>query len=75
MFRALLSHPQEALHKRHFLHYVRIMSAGCATIAVKLPSWQSWHSQLTLYASNIPSAVCLAPPEDEQVMFETRRGP
>jgi hypothetical protein len=44
----------------------------CATVAVKL---QSWHSQLTLYARNIPSAVCEAPPEDEQVMLETCRGP
>jgi hypothetical protein len=31
--------------------------------------------QLTLYARNIPNAVCVAPPEDEQVMLETRRGP
>jgi hypothetical protein len=50
---------------------VRIMSVGCATIAVKL---QSCHSQLT-YARNIPSAVFDAPPEDEQVMLETCRGP
>jgi hypothetical protein len=40
--------------------------------AVKL---QLWHSQLTLYASNIPSAVHVVPPEDEQVMLETCRGP
>jgi hypothetical protein len=25
--------------------------------------------------SNIPSAVCVAHPEDEQVKLETRRGP
>jgi hypothetical protein len=25
-------------------------------------------------ARNIPSAVCVAPPEDEQVMLETYRG-
>jgi hypothetical protein len=35
---------------------------------------QSWHSQLTLHARNIPSAVCAAPPEKEQVMLETCRG-
>jgi hypothetical protein len=35
---------------------------------------QPWHSQLTLYACNIPSVVCAGPPEDEQGMFETRRG-
>jgi hypothetical protein len=34
MFRALLAHPQEMLHKRHLVHCVRIMSVGCATIAV-----------------------------------------
>jgi hypothetical protein len=72
MFRALLAHPQEAPHKRHLVYCVRVMSVGCATIAVKL---QSWHSQLTFYARNISSAVCVAPPEDEQVMLETYRGP
>jgi hypothetical protein len=64
MFRALLTHPQEVLNKRHFV--------GCATVAVKL---QSWHSQLTKHARNIPSAVCSTPPEDEQVMLETGRDP
>jgi hypothetical protein len=29
MFRALLSHPQEALHKRHLVYCVRVMSVGC----------------------------------------------
>jgi hypothetical protein len=29
MFRALLDHPQEALHKRHFVCCVRVMSVGC----------------------------------------------
>jgi hypothetical protein len=72
IFRALLTHPPEVLHKRHLVYYVRVMSVGCATIAVKL---QSWHSQLTLYARNIPSAVCAGPPEDEQVTLETCRGP
>jgi hypothetical protein len=38
--------------------------------AVKL---QPCYSQLT-YARNIPNAVCVAPPEDEQVMLETCRG-
>jgi hypothetical protein len=31
--------------------------------------------QMTLYARNIPNAVCEAPPEDEQLMLETCRGP
>jgi hypothetical protein len=34
MFRALLAHPQEVLHKRHLVYCVRIMSVGCATINV-----------------------------------------
>jgi hypothetical protein len=37
MFRALLAHPQEALNKRRLVYCVRIMSVGCATIAVSLP--------------------------------------
>jgi hypothetical protein len=37
MFRALLAHPQEALHKRHLLYSVHIMSVGCGgTVAVQL---------------------------------------
>jgi hypothetical protein len=36
MLRALLAHPQEVLHKRHLVYCVRVMSVGCATIAVKL---------------------------------------
>jgi hypothetical protein len=71
IFRALLAHPQEALNKRHVVHCVRIISVDCATVAVSL---QSWHSQLT-YACNTPSAVCLAPPEDEQVILEIHRDP
>jgi hypothetical protein len=33
MFRALLAHPQEAIHKRHLVYCVRIMSVGCGTVA------------------------------------------
>jgi hypothetical protein len=36
MFRLLLAYPQEALYKRHLVHYVRIMSVDCGTVAVKL---------------------------------------
>jgi hypothetical protein len=71
MFRGLLAHPQEALHKRHLVYCVRMMSVGCAKIADSL---QPWHSRLTLYALNIPSAICVALPEDKQVMLETCRG-
>jgi hypothetical protein len=72
MFRALLAHPQEALHKLNLVHCVRIISVGCGTVAISL---QPCHSQLTLCASNIPNAVCAGPPEDEQVMLETCRSP
>jgi hypothetical protein len=52
MFRTLVAHPQEALHKRHLVYCVRVMSVG-----------------------KLPSAVFATPPEDEQVMLETCRGP
>jgi hypothetical protein len=55
MFRALLAHLQEALHKQ-LVYFVRIVSAGC---------YQGWSGTPTLVA---------APPEDEQVLLETRRG-
>jgi hypothetical protein len=66
IFRALLAHPQEALHKRHLVYCVRVKSVSC---------YPDWCSQLTYHARNIPSAVCAVPPEDEQVMLETCRGP
>jgi hypothetical protein len=66
MLLALLAYPQEAPHKRHLVYCMRIMSADCGTVAVKL---------LTLYARNIPNAVCVGPPEYEQVMIETCRDP
>jgi hypothetical protein len=56
MFQALLAHPQEALHKRDLVY---------VAVAVSL---QPCHSQLTS-ARNISSAVCVSPPEDEQVML------
>jgi hypothetical protein len=62
MFRPLLAHPQESQHKRHLVYGMGVMSVGCARVGVE-------------HARNIPSAVCLAPPEDEQVMLETCRGP
>jgi hypothetical protein len=34
MFRALLAHPQDALHKRQLVYCVRVMSVGCAMITV-----------------------------------------
>jgi hypothetical protein len=64
MFRALLAHPQEVPHKRRLVDYVCLMPVGCTRIGVKLQFW----------GSNIPSAICGASPEDEQVMLKTFRG-
>jgi hypothetical protein len=72
MFRALFAHPQEALRKRHLVYCVSIISVVCATIAISL---HTWHRQLTLYARKKPSVDYAVPPEDEQVMLETCRGP
>jgi hypothetical protein len=52
MFRALLTHPQEALYKRQLVWCLRVMSVGCTRIGVELVSptpfpLQSWCSQLT----------------------------
>jgi hypothetical protein len=47
MFRTLLAHPQEALHKPKLVYCVRVISVGCT----------------------------VQPPEDEQVILETCKGP
>jgi hypothetical protein len=78
VFRALFAHPQEVLYKRNLVYCVRIMSVGCGSVTVVARftvKLQHCHSKLTSYARNIPNAVCVAPPEDEQVMYETYRGP
>jgi hypothetical protein len=38
MFRTLLAHPQETLHKRHLVCCVRLKSVDCGMVAVKLSS-------------------------------------
>jgi hypothetical protein len=69
-----------------FEHYLLILRGRC-TMALGIlraynVSWlchtvklQLWYSQLMLYACSIPSAICEAPSEDEQVLLETCRGP
>jgi hypothetical protein len=42
MFRALLAHPQEALHKRNLVYCVRVLSVGCARIGAA--KWQNTHA-------------------------------
>jgi hypothetical protein len=74
MFGALIAHPQEAPQKTAFDMLRAYVSwqrqCCCGTTAVKL---KQFHSQLTIYARNIPNTVCAATPEDEQVMLETYR--
>jgi hypothetical protein len=41
MFRALLAHLQEALHKRHLVYCVRVMSVGFIWMEVSLKAWCS----------------------------------
>jgi hypothetical protein len=36
MFRTILVHPQETLHKQHLVYCVRVMSVGCTRIGVEL---------------------------------------
>jgi hypothetical protein len=38
MFRSLLAHLQEALHKRHLVFRLRIMSVGCTSTGAELVS-------------------------------------
>jgi hypothetical protein len=64
MFRAPLAHLQEALHKQQLVHYMSVISVGCTNLGSK----QNKHVR------NIPTVVCAAPPEDEQVVLETYRG-
>jgi hypothetical protein len=70
MFRALLAHLHEALHKQHLVYCVLVMSVGCYQWNSNLGS-----SELTLHSRNIPKVVCAEPREDDQVIFVTCRGP
>jgi hypothetical protein len=64
-FRALLAHPQEALHTRDLVYCVRVMLVGCYRGAA------NWHNTLAIY--QVPSAKRLL--VDEQLMLETCRRP
>jgi hypothetical protein len=74
MFRALLAHPLEAITNGTW--YTKCVLCHLAATRVG----KQFHSnpgsgQLTQHVRNISSAVCVQPPEDEEVMFETCRGP
>jgi trans-aconitate methyltransferase len=62
MFRALLAHPQEALHIWHLVYFVH-MSVGCGTVATDII-----HTKYT-------KCRIVAPPEDDQEMLKTCRSP
>jgi hypothetical protein len=52
MFRALLAHLQEALHKQHLAYCVRVMSVGCTRIGVELhfnPAAANRHNTHAIY--------------------------
>jgi hypothetical protein len=58
MFRALLAPPQDALHKRHLVYCVRVISVGCTrvkveckvTVALHLnPGEANWYNTHALY--------------------------
>jgi hypothetical protein len=51
------------------------MSFDRASQYIRIEIHVNWCSQLTQYARNIPSVGGVVPPEDEQVMLETCRGP
>jgi hypothetical protein len=54
MFRALLAHPQNALHKRHLVYCVRVMSVGCTRIGVELPTdiTRTQYTKCCLYSAS-----------------------
>jgi hypothetical protein len=60
----------EALVKRQTLVPVFRANANEHRIEVERVPLLSWCSKLTKHASNIQSAACVAPSEDEQVMLE-----
>jgi hypothetical protein len=62
MFQELFADPQEAL----LVYCMRAMSVGYISTPILVQPTDS---------RNIPNAACVAPPEDEQVMLETCRGP
>jgi hypothetical protein len=67
MFRVSLAHPQEALNKWHMVYCVRVMSVGCTTPMLVQPT--------AITRTQYTKSRFVAPPEDEQVILETCRGP
>jgi hypothetical protein len=59
MFRALLAHLKEALHKQQSVYCVRVTMLAATRFEVGGSTSNHQH------ARNIPIVVCGAPPEDE----------
>jgi hypothetical protein len=85
VFRALLAHLQEALHKRHLVYCIRdaLFMTFIKNYGLLHVSNITWSSSgvaaqtalgILLARTQYKSAVCAVPPEDEQVMLETCRG-
>jgi hypothetical protein len=54
MFRALLAHPHESLHKRHLVYCVRVLSVGCYQDWSGTGVWRhQFHSNPANIAANI----------------------
>jgi hypothetical protein len=51
MFRALLAHPQEAIHKRHLVYCVRLITVGYTKMGGfhSNPGAAKWHNKHTIY--------------------------
>jgi hypothetical protein len=63
MFRTLLTHPQEDLHKRHLVYCVRVMSVGCTRIGVE---HQDYVGHYTIF---MPKCTVLTTRKTDFVIF------
>jgi hypothetical protein len=72
MFRALLAHPQQALHKRHLVYCVRVMSVCCIRIEVELAIWpvSLWALVVELHPLNGAHAQAVRRISDKVAMKE-----
>jgi hypothetical protein len=78
MFRALLTHSQEVLHKWHLVYRVRVMSIGCMRIGVPVAPGLEFHSSpgaADITRMQYTKCRFIAPPEDEQVKLQTYKSP
>jgi hypothetical protein len=53
MFRALLAHPQESLHKRHVVYCVRVISVRCTTHLVQRTDIPTFRDNLSVTFSTV----------------------